>query len=159
MPPKPIIPLESINLENILHDREAIRKINPHRYEMEQIDAICLMDPAQVVVAGFRDVRDDEFWVRGHIPDRPIFPGVLLIEATAQLCSVMYYTILVPSADHFFGFGGLDKVKFRGSVVPGDRLVFMAQSMVRKTRKWTFRSQAFVEGRMVFEGTITGMVV
>ena len=159
MPPKPIIPLESLDLEKILYDRDAIRKINPHRFEMEQIDAVCVMEPERVVVAGYRDVTRDEFWVRGHIPGRPIFPGVLMIEASAQLCSVMYYTILNPNADHFFGFGGLDRVKFRGSAVPGDRIVFMAHSLERKSRKWTFESQAYVQGKMVFEAVVTGMVV
>jgi len=159
MPPRPIVPLEDLDLENVLYDREAIREINPHRFEMEQIDAVCLMDPDAAMVAGYRDVRDDEFWVRGHIPGRPIFPGVLMIEASAQMCSVMYYTMLNPGADHFFGFGGLDRVKFRGSAVPGDRLVFMARSLERRSRKWTFEAQAFIEGRMVFEAVVTGMVV
>jgi len=159
MPPKAIVPLENVDLENILHDRTAIRKINPHRHEMEQIDAICLMDPENYVVVGYRDIRDDEFWVRGHIPGRPIFPGVFMIEATAQMCSVMYYEILNPGADHFFGFGGLDRVKFRGSAQPGDRLVLMARSLERRSRKWTFEAQGFIDGKMVFEAEITGMVV
>lgn len=159
MPPKPILPLESIDLEAILLDRAGIREVNAHRHEMEQIDAIVLMDSDRQMIAGWRDVRDDEFWVRGHIPGRPIFPGVLMIEATAQMCSVMYYQVLQPGADHFFGFGGLDAVKFRGSVVPGDRIVFMARSIERRSRRWRFGAQAFVDGRMVFEGEITGMTV
>ncbi len=159
MPPKPILPLESIDLESVILDRAGIREVNAHRHEMEQIDAIVLMDPERQMIAGWRDVRDDEFWVRGHIPGRPIFPGVLMIEATAQMCSVMYYQVLQPGADHFFGFGGLDAVKFRGSVVPGDRIVFMARSIERRSRRWRFGAQAFVEGRMVFEAEITGMTV
>ena len=159
MPPKPILPLESIDLESVILDRAGIREVNAHRHEMEQIDAIVLMDAERQMIAGWRDVRDDEFWVRGHIPGRPIFPGVLMIEATAQMCSVMYYQVLQPGADHFFGFGGLDAVKFRGSVVPGDRIVFMAHSIERRSRRWRFGAQAFVEGRMVFEAEITGMTV
>ena len=157
MPPKPIIPLESIDLENILYDREAIRTINPHRHEMEQIDAICLMDPDQVVVAGFRDVRDDEFWVRGHIPGRPLLPGVLMAEAAAQACT--YYYKRCTDDDRFLGFGGIDKWKFRGTVVPGDRLIIIAKNIELKSRRAVFQTQGVVDGRVVFEGIITGMPV
>ena len=71
----------------------------------------------------------------------------------------MYYKILGPDADHFFGFAGLEKVKFRGAAEPGDRIVFMARSVERKSRRWTFETQAFIDGKMVFEATVTGMVV
>lgn len=159
MPPKPIVPLEDLDLENVIFDREAIRRINPHRYEFEQIHAVCLADRENLVVAGYRDVTEDEFWVRGHIPGRPIFPGVLMIEATAQMCSVMYYSYLAPDNDHFFGFAGLENVKFRGSAKPGDRLVFLARSLERRSRKWSFEAQAFIDGKMVFEAIVTGMTV
>lgn len=153
------MPLEELDLETVLYDRDAIRGINPHRFEMEQIDAVCFVDTDRVVVVGYRDLRADEFWVRGHIPGRPIFPGVLMIEAAAQLCSVMYYTLLNPKADHFFGFGGLDRVKFRGVAVPGDRLVFMARLREQRSRRWSFEAQAFIDDRMVFEAVVSGMVV
>ena len=70
-------------------------------------------------MAGYRDVRDDEFWVRGHIPGRPIFPGVLMIETAAQL--VGYYAMSKMPSQGFLGFGGVEDVKFRGTVVPGQR--------------------------------------
>ena len=159
MPPKAVIPLESIDLEDVLMDRAEIRKTNAHRFEMEQIDAVCMLDHENRRVAGWRDVRDDEFWVRGHIPGRPIFPGVLMIEASAQLCSVMYYKVLNPGAETFFGFAGVDEVKFRGSVVPGDRIVFAATLLKYRPHRCTFQTQAFVNGEMKFQGLITGMGV
>jgi len=106
-------------------------------------------------VIGFKDVRDDEFWVRGHIPGRPLFPGVLMCEAAAQLCS--YYYRRYGGSNRFVGFGGMDKVKFRGQVVPGDRLILLARVIRLGTRRAVFEVQGIVDGRVVFEGVVTGM--
>ena len=75
----------------MLADREAIRQVNPQRFEMEQLTAIVYVDPVNHVIVGYKDVRHDEFWVRGHMPDYPLLPGVLMCEAAAQLCS--YYIV------------------------------------------------------------------
>ena len=159
MPPPLLVDLASLDLDRVLAGPDEIRARNPHRYEMELVDGIVHYDPEAGTIVGYRDTREDEFWVRGHIPGRPIFPGVLMVEATAQMCSVMYYRVLQPGAGHFFGFAGLENVKFRGSVVPGDRIVFMAHSVERRSRRWRFGAQAYVDGRMVFQGDIIGMAV
>ena len=116
---------------------------------------IYLVDEDRMVMAGYRDVRDDEFWVRGHIPGRPIFPGVLMIETAAQLVS--YYAMRKMPKQGFLGFGGVDDVKFRGSVVPGDRIVMVGKMVEVRRRRCVGDTQAFVNGNMVYEGRITGM--
>ena len=106
-------------------------------------------------MAGYRDVRADEFWVRGHIPGRPIFPGVLMIETAAQMVS--YYVVSANPGKGFMGFGGVDGVKFRGAVVPGQRVIMLARRVEERSRRVIAATQAYVNNTLVYEGTITGM--
>jgi len=155
MPPQPILDLSQVDTSNVIVSREGIYDVNPHRFEFQQLDGIYLVDEDRMVMAGYRDVRDDEFWVRGHIPGRPIFPGVLMIETAAQLVS--YYAMRKMPKQGFLGFGGVDDVKFRGSVVPGDRIVMVGKMVEVRRRRCVGDTQAFVNGNMVYEGRITGM--
>src|ERR1700722_4332587 len=125
MPPELHFDLAQIDYSHVVADLDAIRKVNPQRYEMEQLDAVVLLDPANKLAIGYKDGRYDEFWVRGHMPGRPLMPGVLMCEASAQLCS--YYTMTQHVIDGFLGFGGLENVRFRGQVRPGERLVLIAK--------------------------------
>ncbi len=156
MPPKPLFDLSLIDTSKVLVDRDGIYRVNPHRYEFQQLDGICVVDRDKAGLAGFRDVRDDEFWVRGHIPGRPIFPGVLMIETAAQLVS---YYVMSRAGRHgdFLGFGGVDGVKFRGSVTPGQRIIMLGRLVETRARRCVGVTQGFVNGQMVYEGTITGM--
>src|SRR5437868_1064419 len=99
---------------------ELIRQILPHRFEMEMLTGIVLLDPAKHLIVGYKDVRADEFWVRGHMPSFPLFPGVLMCEAAAQLCC--FYNVMqkVNDASTLMGLGGLDEARFLRPVRPGD---------------------------------------
>ena len=79
--------LDQIDMDNVIADAAAIRKFNPQRFEMEQLSAIVYENTETLVCAGYKDVGDDEFWVRGHMPQMPLMPGVVMLEAAAQLCS------------------------------------------------------------------------
>lgn len=155
MPPKQLIDLDSIDLNTVEIGMDEVRKCNPQRYEFEQLDGILHYDPDEEVAVGVKEVSDDEFWVRGHIPDRPLMPGVLMCEAAAQLCS--FYYKRSTEADGFMGFGGLDDVKFRAAVEPGDRLVMVARVDRISRRHCVMDCQGFVGDRMVFQGTVTGV--
>ncbi len=157
MPPEPILDVSKIDQSKVAVTREQIYRVNPHRYEFQQLDGIFFVDSDRNIMAGFRDIRDDEFWVRGHIPGRPIFPGVLMIECAAQMVS--YYVLTRGDFDGFVGFGGVDNVKFRGQVVPGDRIVLLGRMLEMRRRRCIGAVQGFVDGQMVFEGTITGMLI
>jgi len=155
MAPKFLYDVASVDLEHIEHSIEEIREINPHRHEFEQLSAILLFRPKEKIIVGLRDIRDDEFWVRGHIPGHPVFPGVLMLEAAAQLCS-FYCGKVVPAAG-FLGFGGVDGVRFRGTVHPPEKMILVGSEKVLTPSRCLFATQAFVRGKLIFEATILGL--
>ena len=157
MPPKMLVDLDRLDLNQVEDDIEGIRKYNRQRYEMEMLTGIVKHDPEEQCVVGFKDTSDADFWVRGHIPGRPLMPGVLICECAAQCCS--YYHGRTAHKAEFLGFAGLDSVKFRGQVLPGDRLVMVAKVRTMKSRISSFDCQGFVNGRMIFEGIIQGIAM
>jgi 3-hydroxyacyl-[acyl-carrier-protein] dehydratase len=159
MSAKFLIDPNTLHMNSIAIPIEEIRKINQQRFEMEQLSGIFCIDKGNGIIAGYRDIGHDEFWVRGHVPGRPIFPGVLIIESAAQLCTYFYKIALNDDPNRFLGFGGIDKVKFRGTVLPGDRLILIAKNIELKSRRAIFETQALVGEKLVFEGIIVGMPV
>ena len=156
MPPAALIDPATIDTTRVLADQEGIRRINLQRFEMEQLSAIVSVDRDQNLIVGYKDVLPDEFWVRGHMPDYPLMPGVLMCEAAAQLCS--YYCQLINLiGDGFVGFGGMEDVRFRGQVRPGDRLVMIAKATRVHRRQTVFETQGFVDANMVYHGRIIGV--
>lgn len=139
--------------------KEEILSLNPQRYEFEQIDSVLHLDIDTGVAVACKQQKPGEFWVRGHIPGRPLMPGVLMIEMAAQLCSILYHKKVGSDGKKFFGFGGVDQVKFRGSIKPGDTLIMMARAKNLHSRIAVFDSQGFANGKMVFEGVITGVII
>jgi 3-hydroxyacyl-[acyl-carrier-protein] dehydratase len=157
MPPQLIIDPDKLDFEHPLADIEAIRHVLPQRFEMEQLTAILWLDAKQQRVVAYKDVQPDEFWVRGHMPNYPLLPGVLMCEAAAQLCSYYINTQGLMSGD-FVAFGGLENVKFRGAVRPGDRLILAAQLIeFRPGRRAKFSVQGIVGNTLVFHGDIVGV--
>ena len=147
------------DLEHVIADAQEIRKHNPQRFEMEQLTAIVFDDLERGICVGYKDVSNDEFWIRGHMPGMPLMPGVILCEAAAQLCSfhVQRHNLM---QTEMMGFGGLDKVRFRGTVHPGDRIVIAAQRLqVRPGAMIRSRFQCFVRDNPVCEGEIRGIPI
>jgi 3-hydroxyacyl-[acyl-carrier-protein] dehydratase len=156
MPPELLLDPAQIDLNQIVADREAIRRVNQQRFEMEQLTAIVHLDPAQHLVIGYKDVGTDEFWVRGHLPGYPLLPGVLMCEAAAQLCSYYIATQKIMGGD-FIGFGGMDNVRFRAPVRPGDRLVLVGKAIRVNRRQTVCNVQGFVGATMAFHADIVGV--
>ncbi|MBI5778045.1 MAG: beta-hydroxyacyl-ACP dehydratase [Planctomycetes bacterium] len=159
MPSTLLTDIGTIDVNNVALDKEKIRSLIPHRYEMEQIDAVLKFDKDNRLIVGLKNVRADEFWVRGHIPGRPLLPGVLMVEASAQLASVFSRLMGISPGDKFIGFSGIDKVKFRGTVIPGDKLIIIIKCTDMNNRRAFFETQGIVNNKLVFEGTITGMII
>ena len=156
MPPVLHFDPAALDLNRVVADQEAIRKVNLQRFEMEHLTAIVYLDEKQQIIAGYKDVRADEFWVRGHMPGYPLLPGVLMCEAAAQLCSYYSATHGLLQGD-FVGFGGLENVRFRSPVYPGDRLVLIGKAMRLHRRQTMFNVQGFVGSTMVFHADVIGV--
>ena len=155
MASEPLFDMSLFDPDRVLVDIEGINAVNPQRFEFQQLHGVCYIDRDAGHLAGVRNVREDEFWVRGHIPGRPIFPGVLMVETSAQLVS--YYIMSTFPERGFMGFGAVTDVKFRGAVVPGQRIVMLAKTAEIRKRRAVGLTQAWVDGKLVYEGTITGM--
>jgi len=156
MPPKPIVDLREFDLDQVTFGPEKIREFNPQRYEFELLQRVLVFRPDERLIIGDHHAEPDAYWVRGHIPGRPIMPGVLLIELAAQLCS-FYWRAAFPDERRFFGFGGIESTRFRGEVVPGHRLIVVGKSIQLKARRAIFDTQGFVDGTMVFESRVIGL--
>ncbi len=160
MPKKELIAdLSSIDFDHVIADIDEIRKHNPQRFEMEQLTAIVYEDTENHICVGYKDLTSAEFWVRGHMPDMPLMPGVVMLEAAAQLCS--YYTQKYDLlGTEMVGFGGLDDVRFRDPVLPGSRLVLLCTlEKVRRGRIIVSRFQGLVGDSIVVEGVLKGIAI
>ena len=158
MPPTVLFDLSQIDLKvQPIFDKEAIGKENPQRFEMQHLDGILWYDKEKYLILGYKDITENEFWIRGHIPGRPLMPGVIMVEAAAQLLS--FFVKHIYELDAFIGFAGIESAKFRSPVVPGQRLYLLGHIIKFGGRKYTAYIQGVVDGTMVFETTVSGMKV
>lgn len=154
-----LVDLSQVDFDRPVADIEEIRKYNPQRSEMEQLTAVVYVDEKNVICAGYKDVSYNEFWVRGHMPGLPLMPGVVMLESIAQLCSFVTQKYDLLGAQ-MVGFGGLEDVRFRDVVLPGDRLVVMCKlERVRRGRMIVCQFQGVVKDRVVVEGLLKGIPI
>ncbi len=154
MPPAQLFDLSKIDLNQIVIDKKTIQEANPQRFEMEQLDGIIWYDKEKFLILGYKDITENEFWVRGHIPGRPLMPAVIMVEAAAQLSSV--FVKKVYQLPGFIGFLSIDEAHFRKPIEPGHRLYLLGHITAFKSRKYTFAVQGIVNGTMVFDTVISG---
>lgn len=157
MPKKPLIVEKSrYDLNRPIASLDDIRKYNRQRFEMEQLTAIVYDNFEEKRCVGYKDLTSNEFWVRGHMPDFPLMPGVVMCEVAAQMAS--YF---VTKHDMFngavMGFAGLEEVKFRGMVRPGDRFVIQAEMLKWRKILVTSRFMCLVGDDIVCEGVLKGV--
>ncbi len=157
MPSAPFVDLSALDLNKLVRTREQIYEVLPHRFEFMQLDGIVYVDAEKWLAVAVREVREDEFWVRGHIPGRPLLPGVLMIETAAQLAA--YFTDFVVPGKKFWGFGGVENVKFRLAVSPPARMYFVLKGVEYRPRRSIADVQGYVDNKLAFEGRMIGMPV
>lgn len=132
---------------------EDIQKLLPHRYPFLLVDRIIEYVPGEMAV-GIKNVSFNEPHFQGHFPGRPIMPGVLIVEAMAQVGGVVL-TQLPNLPEGLFMFAGIDKVRFRRPVVPGDQLVMKLELICVKQRRFgKMHGRAEVDGQLVTEGEL-----
>jgi 3-hydroxyacyl-[acyl-carrier-protein] dehydratase len=139
-------------------DIAAILKALPHRYPFLMIDRIIEMRSGETAI-GIKNVTYNEPQFMGHFPDRPVFPGVLMIEGMAQTAGAMcVMSGAVESDSKQVLFLTIDKAKFRRPVVPGDTIEYHMVKLKRKNDMWWFRGEAKVAGKLVAEAEVGAMV-
>jgi 3-hydroxyacyl-[acyl-carrier-protein] dehydratase len=157
MAPTFLYDLSIVDMNKIVVPIEQIREVIPQRFEMEMLSGIVHIDLVTDTIIGVKEVTDHEFWVRGHIPGRPLMPGVMMIECAAQLCA--YQTMKKHPEMGFIGFARCDDAIFRGTVQPPSKLIMIAKMTEITRRRAIARCQGICDGKLVFEATITGMSV
>ena len=152
-----ILDFSEYDVNNVIADINEIRRYNLQRYEMEQLTGICYQDTERKICVGYKDITLNEFWVRGHMPKAPLMPGVIICEVAAQLASYFTQKFDLLGAK-VVGFGGLEDVKFRGGVLPGDRLIMVVQLLkVRRGAMIVCRFEGFVKETLIVEGQLKGI--
>jgi len=159
MPSAALIDFERLDAQRVVASREEILAKLAQRGRFALLDGILRAAGEDGVIVGFKDIRADDWWASDHIPGRPLFPGVLMCEAAAQLCSYDYLCKATIPAGTFLGFGGMDGTRFRGVVEPPSRLVIAAKPEKVRSRMFTYSAQAFVDRQLVFETQIIGVLV
>ena len=136
----------------------ALMELLPHRYPMLMVDKIINITPDNGAT-GIKNVSINEPFFQGHFPGKPVMPGVLIIESMAQTAAA--YTAYAEKLDtkgKVVLFMGLDKVKFRRPVVPGDQLEIHVKTAQRRPPVWKYESKAIVDGKIVAEASYAAML-
>lgn len=139
-------------IENI--DILEILRLLPHRYPFIMIDRILTLVPDKNVEA-LKNVTINEPFFQGHFPAKPVMPGVLMLEGMAQAGGVLAYCTEPENVDvKLLYFAGLDKVRFRRPVGPGDQLIYRVEVLKKKRGIWKLAGKAFVDDKVVAEAEL-----
>ena len=140
-------------------DITEIHRLLPHRYPFSLVDRIIQYVPAKLAV-GIKNVTFNEPHFQGHFPGRPLMPGVLIVEAMAQVGGIVLTQMPEFPENGLFMFVGIDKVRFRRPVVPGDQLIMTVELLSIKRRRFGYmQGRAEVDGRLAAEGELMFSVV
>jgi len=135
-----------------------IQGILPHRYPFLLVDRILEIEPGKRIV-GIKNVTVNEEFFQGHFPGKPVMPGVLIVEAMAQVGGVLLLQNIPDREKKLVYFMGIDEARFRKPVVPGDQIRFEIEVIRLKTSTCKLQGKAFVDGQLVAEAIIMSAMV
>lgn len=139
-------------------DIQRIMQMIPHRYPFLMIDRVVDVTAGESAT-GIKNVSINESYFQGHFPQRPVMPGVLLIEAMAQTAAVLVVRTLGPDAEgKLVYFMSIDNARFRRPVVPGDTLAVRVRRQHNRGNVWKFEGEAMVDGKVAAEATFAAMI-
>lgn len=139
-------------------DLQGIMDLLPHRYPILLVDRILDFEPKEWI-RGLKNVSFGEAVFQGHFPSRPVFPGVYIVEAMAQTGGCLLMREFEDRARKVIYFMGIDAVRFRKPVLPGDQLVMEVKVVQFKGRICKMRGEAFVDGQKVAEAEFMSMLM
>ena len=157
---RPLVDLSTLDLSRTVVADSELRTLVPHRDYFQLLDGICHFDPAVPLVVAYKDWPADPWWAKGHVPGKPLMPGVLLVEGAAQAATFLIKKVIRWDVDRFVGLGGLNDVRFRGQVVPPSRVHFVSgPGTVSGHRLARFPAQAFCNGQLIMEMELLGVLL
>lgn len=135
-----------------MYDVNAIKSLMPHRYPFLMVDRILTVEDAKIV--GIKNVTINEHHFMGHFPEKPVMPGVLILEALAQCGGVLVASKIENPSQMLVYFMGIDKAKFRKPVEPGDQLKLVVELLRFKGKIIKMKGEAFVDDKLVCEAEL-----
>lgn len=141
---------------NLPMNYEQIKCYLPHRYPFMLVDRVTACD-GKTWITGHKNVTINEPFFQGHFPNEPIMPGVLIIEALAQVSGILAFITQGVTAEdgYLFLFGGVDKVRFKRPVVPGDQLTLKSKLIMQKRDIYKFECKAYVDAKIAASAQLT----
>jgi len=136
-------------------EREDISKYLPHRDPFLFIDEVIALKKGEEIHA-IKHIQEDEYFLKGHFPNNPIFPGVIIVEALGQASGILGFVTMnkTPDEGSIYVLAGVDKVRFRKRVKPGDILNLHSKIINEKRGIWKFECKAEVEGDLICSANI-----
>jgi 3-hydroxyacyl-[acyl-carrier-protein] dehydratase len=152
-----ILDLATLDLSTDVMEVEEIRTLLPHAHEFQLIDGVCHLDIERGTIVAYKDWEEDPWWARGHIPGRPLMPGVLIVEGCAQASTILMKKYERIDSEGFIGLAGLNNVRFRGQVVPPCRVHFVSVATPTGRKILKYPAQCFLDGKMVMQMELLGV--
>jgi 3-hydroxyacyl-[acyl-carrier-protein] dehydratase len=157
---QPIIDLETLDLSKHAISDEELRRCLPQSDTFQLLDGICYLDRENNIAVGYKDWGEDPWWAKGHIPGRPLMPGVLMIEGGAQIATFLVKQQKAWASDQMIGLAGIDGVRVRGQIVPPARVYFVSSiQKISGKRLARMNAQVFCNGSMTMEMVVMGAML